>query len=598
MRVFYAALCLFFPIFLFAGVNRLTEEITIIVSSPSYICANTTTSATALATGGTSPYAYSWNTNPVQTTATASNLSAGTYTVTVTDALGKVSTQNIIITSKPEPQVFPQNLTFLCGGGGSYYVPPFTGTNANYYSWTIQNPGTTSLPPSGTGNIPPFYSMIVGGPPQTIIINVTPIDTTGGVICSGVTVQFHITIMSNSFVNLEIPVGCEGSSTLIKAHMFPGDPYNKYTYSWSVPQGVANPGNVDSFRTSVDGIYSVFVVDQYGCSTSNSGNYTPIKKPTINSVSNQLLNTGQTVSLSFIGTNANSFTWTNSNPSIGLAAKGTGNISFVATNNGTSPISGNITVTPISSVNGTNCDGVPSSFNITVNPSLPITPLKIEAENYITMSGIQTEGTADAGGGLNVGWIQNGDWMDYSYTAATAGIYTVNLRVAVPYNGAQLQIKNSSGVVLQTVSLPTTGGYQLWQTVSTTVTLPAGVQTIRIQSSASEGWNFNWLEIVKEGNALRRSTEAQVQVSSKVTSLRIYPNPVFDRLFISLDNDYEGKMKIEIINMLGVLVKEVSILKAKGLYTTSLSAKELSKGSYFIKLSTDKGVQIKQLLKQ
>lgn len=44
--------------------------------------------ATALATGGNAPYSYSWNTVPTQNNATASNLVAGNYTVSVTDNNG------------------------------------------------------------------------------------------------------------------------------------------------------------------------------------------------------------------------------------------------------------------------------------------------------------------------------------------------------------------------------------------------------------------------------------------------------------------------------------------------------------------------------
>jgi pimeloyl-ACP methyl ester carboxylesterase len=46
-------------------------------------------------------------------------------------------------------------------------------------------------------------------------------------------------------------------------------------------------------------------------------------------------------------------------------------------------------------------------------PSSPI-PGKVEAEGYSSANGIQTENTADAGGGQNVGYIDNGDWMEYS----------------------------------------------------------------------------------------------------------------------------------------------------------------------------------------
>ncbi len=53
--------------------------------------------ATAIVTGGQTPYSYSWNTNPVQETQTATGLGIGSYTVTVTDANKCVGTENITI---------------------------------------------------------------------------------------------------------------------------------------------------------------------------------------------------------------------------------------------------------------------------------------------------------------------------------------------------------------------------------------------------------------------------------------------------------------------------------------------------------------------
>jgi gliding motility-associated-like protein len=58
--------------------------------------------ATATVTGGTAPYSYSWNTTPVQTTATATGLAAGSYIVTVTDADGCSNNQTVVIS---EPQI-------------------------------------------------------------------------------------------------------------------------------------------------------------------------------------------------------------------------------------------------------------------------------------------------------------------------------------------------------------------------------------------------------------------------------------------------------------------------------------------------------------
>jgi hypothetical protein len=90
---------------------------------------------------------------------------------------------------------------------------------------------------------------------------------------------------------------------------------------------------------------------------------------------NQSVCNGQsTAAVNFSGTGT-SYTWTNSNPAIGLAASGTGNIpSFVGTNPGTSPITGVITVTPYYASGCITCAGPsPVSFTITVNPVPTIT---------------------------------------------------------------------------------------------------------------------------------------------------------------------------------------------------------------------------------
>jgi gliding motility-associated-like protein len=55
-------------------------------------------SATATAQGGLAPYTWSWNTVPAQTKETATDLSAGTYIITVTDSHGCMKTGSVTIT--------------------------------------------------------------------------------------------------------------------------------------------------------------------------------------------------------------------------------------------------------------------------------------------------------------------------------------------------------------------------------------------------------------------------------------------------------------------------------------------------------------------
>ncbi|WP_175532020.1 carbohydrate-binding protein [Paenibacillus sp. yr247] len=145
---------------------------------------------------------------------------------------------------------------------------------------------------------------------------------------------------------------------------------------------------------------------------------------------------------------------------------------------------------------GTGVDLMPQSLYLDQKakrgfPNYTTIPAKIEAEDFSAMSGIQLETTTDTGGGLDVGWIDAGDWMYYNVNVPTAGTYTVQYRVASPNTTGQIQLQ-SGATVLATTAVPNTGGWQNWQTVTTTVNLNAGQQTLRVYAGGS-GFNVNWI---------------------------------------------------------------------------------------------------------
>ena len=160
-----------------------------------------------------------------------------------------------------------------------------------------------------------------------------------------------------------------------------------------------------------------------------------------------------------------------------------------------------------------------------------VVPGKIEAESYAAQSGIQTEPTADVGGGLNVGYIDAGDYLDYNITATTNTYYTIQFRVASWVDGAQLQLQRLYGLegvaTLATVSLPNTGGGQIWQTVTIdNITLGVGDQKLRVKF-LTNGFNFNWMNFAyTAGNNARTSLAAAPPASTPpAAGLSAYPNP-------------------------------------------------------------------------
>lgn len=122
---------------------------------------------------------------------------------------------------------------------------------------------------------------------------------------------------------------------------------------------------------------------------------------------------------------------------------------------------------------------------------------QLEAESYTSMNGVQIEATADANGGQNVGWIDAGDWMAYAnVTFPASGTYKVEYRVASP-GGASLSLDLNAGTIqLGQLTIPATGGWQSWQTISQTVNINAGTYSVGVFAQQG-GWNFNWIKFTK-----------------------------------------------------------------------------------------------------
>ncbi|MCZ8518293.1 MULTISPECIES: carbohydrate-binding protein [Paenibacillus] len=137
-------------------------------------------------------------------------------------------------------------------------------------------------------------------------------------------------------------------------------------------------------------------------------------------------------------------------------------------------------------------------LKITPGGTAPVSkavPGLIEAEQYDAMSGIEVENCGE--GGQNVGHIDTGDFMEYKVNVKTAGTYKLESRVASINGTGKFDVLLDNNV-LTTVSVPETGGWQSYATVSNTVTLPAGEHAVRIKA-VSMNFNLNWIKFSEGG---------------------------------------------------------------------------------------------------
>jgi hypothetical protein len=113
-------------------------------------------------------------------------------------------------------------------------------------------------------------------------------------------------------------------------------------------------------------------------------------------------------------------------------------------------------------------------------------------DNGYRSDGVDLETATSPATGNDLGWTASGQWFKYTVNVATAGTYTVSFLIAgdVAVTDA-FHLSNSSGTNLTgSVAVPSTGGWQTWTTVTATVTLPAGTQTLTLNEDAA-GWNID-----------------------------------------------------------------------------------------------------------
>jgi endoglucanase len=92
--------------------------------------------------------------------------------------------------------------------------------------------------------------------------------------------------------------------------------------------------------------------------------------------------------------------------------------------------------------------------------------------------------------------IETGEWLQYTLRVKTAGVYSVNLKVASGEDDAKLSIIVNDADQAKEVPVPYTGSLKTWKTFTIKdIHLKAGSNKLRVYANKG-GYNLHWLQFV------------------------------------------------------------------------------------------------------
>ncbi|MBD3148636.1 family 43 glycosylhydrolase, partial [Microbispora camponoti] len=145
-----------------------------------------------------------------------------------------------------------------------------------------------------------------------------------------------------------------------------------------------------------------------------------------------------------------------------------------------------------------NSDGTIPTINMTTTGAPQVGTLnpyvRQEAETIAWESGVETEASSE--GGMNVGFIENGDYIKVKGVAFGTGATSFSARVASGASGGKIEVRRdgATGTLMGTCDVPGTGGWQNWTTVSCSVTGASGTHDLYLRFTGGSGYlmNVNW----------------------------------------------------------------------------------------------------------
>ena len=418
-----------------------TGGVTASATSASVTChAGTNGSSTVTPTGGTGPYTYTWSPSGGNSII-ATNLTAGNYTVSVSDAHSCTTTAIANIVQPSIISLTSITTSVICNGGstGSSSVSATGGTPGYTYTWSPSGGSLSSVNGLDAGN----YTVSV-------------LDNNSCAASTSLTINQPSPITANPTSSPATCGQANGTANVIVSGGTSG-----YTYTWS-PSG----GNSNSATGLSGGAYTVTIKDANNCLSTAQTNV--VQTPSI--------------SLNVIGISASCG---NANgTATATATGGTGVITYTWSSGGNSSIATNLAGNTAYTISASDAVGCSVSKNITIgNHPAPILSV---ASNSITCNGL-ADGTASVNVNSNTGTAP----FTYSWMPIGGSNAVVNNLVAGNYTVLVTDSSNCVASSTITINQPPAINATISNT-SATCGQANGTATVTSTNGGNPGYTYLW----------------------------------------------------------------------------------------------------------
>lgn len=216
---------------------------------------------------------------------------------------------------------------------------------------------------------------------------------------------------------------------------------------------------------------------------------------------------------------------------------------------------------------------------------------------------ISSNSGADNGAVINLS-NASGKGVTWRINAPTVGIYTLNWRYvnSGSSNAYVLTLLVNGSTINSALSFPKTGNSTTFLNATTSVSLKAGVNTIRLESTVANATaDIDWMEVTGDSPAAAScatstKTGSQLAISDEVVESKlssIYPNPTHGNTAINLVLAKNEQGMIRLFNAQGRLVKDLAVVQstAAGTQQVYYNFSGQTPGLYFVTFINSKGTK-------